>query len=57
MPPAPGAISAAEVQKRKASDPVKAPPAKAGCATAAAIQHDGERDVPLWQQESEDEDF
>ena len=57
LPPAPGAISAAEVQNRKASDPVEAPPEKAVCATAAAIQHDGEREVPLWQQDSEDEDF
>ena len=57
LPLAPGAISAAEVQKHKASDPVEAPPEKAVCATAAAIQHDREREVPLWQLDLEEKDF
>jgi hypothetical protein len=57
LPPAPGTISAAEVRKRKASDPIGGPDGKAACATAAAIQQEGEREVPLWQQDSEDEDF
>jgi len=59
LPPTPGTISAAEVRKRKASDPVGAPDVKIVRTTAAAIQQEGEkeREVPMWQQDSEDEDF
>jgi len=47
LPPAPRTISAAEVWKRKASDPIGAPNRKAICATATAVQHEEEREVPL----------
>jgi hypothetical protein len=50
-------VSTAETRKRKASESTEEPTGKTICTTAAVMQYEGEQEVPLWQQDSEEEDF